>query len=112
METDFLQIADSKGVYRIPFPEITHIESGGAYSTTHTSKGKKYTCCKNLTTLNKQLNGKQEFIRTHKSHIINKNQVVNYIKAKAVIILKNGTAIPLARRRRADFIEWMKKGDR
>ncbi len=110
MQTDFLQLIDTRRVYRIPLPEITHIESGGSYSTAHTKKGKKYTCSKNLKAIVKLLDGKPDFMRTHKSYVINKTQVKEYCKDNAVIVLINGTLIPVARRRRNDFMEWLKKG--
>lgn len=112
METEFLQIIDTRRVYRIPLSEITHVESGGAYSTAHTKKGRKYTCSRNLKSINKQLAGKTDFMRTHKSYIINKTQVKEFIKDNALIVLINGTLIPLARRRRNEFMEWLKKGSK
>ncbi|MGE0636328.1 MAG: LytR/AlgR family response regulator transcription factor [Bacteroidia bacterium] len=110
MQTDFLQLIDTRRVYRIPLPEITHIESGGSYSTVYTQKGKKYTCSKNMKAIEKQLQGKPDFMRTHKSHIINKKQVKEYCKDNALIVLINDTLIPVARRRRNDFMGWLKKG--
>jgi two-component system LytT family response regulator len=110
METEFLHIIDTQRVYRIPLPEITHIESEGAYSTAHTKKGKKYTCSKNLKAIVKLLDGKTDFMRTHKSFVINKKQVKEYYKDNAFIVLINGTLIPVARRRRNEFMVWLKKG--
>ena len=96
-----LQIVEIKNIIRC--------ESDGSYTIFYLTENRKITVSKPLKTFVEMLN-KYEFIRTHKSHLINMNFIVSYEKnSGGFIILKNKTTIPVAVRKKDFVLEQLNK---
>lgn len=50
------------------------------------------------------------FISTHKSHLINKNHIRRYLK-EGEVVMSNGDKVPVARRRKDDFMDVLFNGE-
>ena len=101
-----LKISTSDGILLIPIDDIIRIEASGSYSTILLLDKKKITASKNLSDLEHHLEHYPQFLRIHKSNIININYLERYIKGDGgTAVLKDGAEIEVARRRKDEFLE-------
>ena len=101
-----LKISTSDGILLIPIDDIIRIEASGSYSTILLLDKKKITASKNLSDLEHHLEHYPQFLRIHKSNIININYLERYIRGDGgTAILKDGAEIEVARRRKDEFLE-------
>jgi two-component system LytT family response regulator len=49
------------------------------------------------------------FVRAHKTHLVNLNYVVAFLKSGSLLNLKNGEQIPVSRRRKENVMERLKR---
>lgn len=88
---------------RIHFVEIQHIVSckgEASYTTIYTSDGNKYLVSKPLIEYTDILT-EYGFLRTHKSHIVNRSHISTFIKTDGgYLLMSNGSNIPVSRRKR------------
>ncbi|MBK7690584.1 MAG: LytTR family transcriptional regulator [Bacteroidetes bacterium] len=50
----------------------------------------------------------QSFFRVHHSYIINKSYLKNYVRGEGgSVILLDGSEIPVSKRKKSEFIEWL-----
>lgn len=103
--SDFL-LVPSKGIQlSIHTDEILYLESEGAY--THVVTGNdRYITSKNIGYYEKVLPAKR-FVRSHHSFIVNLSRIQAFKKGRSgVLILRNGTEIPVSQRRMNDFRDY------
>ena len=97
---------DKSRILLIPINDIIRIEASGSYSTILLLDKKKITASKNLSDLEHHLEHYPQFLRIHKSNIININYLERYIKGDGgTAVLKDGAEIEVARRRKDEFLE-------
>ena len=103
---DRIVINTMKDAKLIVLDEIFYIESENIYSTFHLVGDKKITCSqKNLSDYEELLSDKG-FFRTHRSFLVNMKQIESLLKIEGgEILLKNKITLPLARRRKEDFLK-------
>lgn len=109
METNEIKniVVSVKGYqYVISISDIVAIEAQESYCTIHT-RDKKYTVSKNLKHFERNLEGIDNFIRVHKSWIINKNTIVNYSKSDLLINLQGEVSAKLSKYKKTEFEELM-----
>ncbi len=97
-----IAIADKGHQHIIPTEEIIAIEAQEAYCIIHT-KDKKYTASKNLKHFETMLEGIADFIRVHKSWIINTLHLSHYSKSDLSIHLSTGIVAKLSKYKKAEF---------
>lgn len=90
----------------IELKNIYYLEAESLYTTFYLKDGKKITCSqKNLKDYEELLSDKG-FFRTHRSYLVNVNEVDYVDKSEGnEVILKNKMSIPLARRRKEEFLK-------
>ena len=49
------------------------------------------------------------FFRAHQSYIVNREQVKRYSKPDSSVMLSSGVHLPVAKRRRTEFLEWLSR---
>ena len=54
---------------------------------------------------NEELLTEYNFIRTHKSHLINIKHIKSYLRNEGVIIMSDGSKIPVSRRKKDKIVE-------
>lgn len=89
----FLLIKEHGETIPIAHSKIEYIEGNGAYSIIHLLGDKNYTTAKTLKTLETLMGF--EFIRIHKSYLVNKTMIHSFRKESLTTI--NGTSLPVSR---------------
>ena len=89
----------------LPVKDIVRLESDGNYTHFHLIAGRKIIASKHLKHYDEMMLG-HNFMRVHKSHIINLNFVTRYMKGEGgAIQLSTGEQVPLSRRRKDLFLD-------
>ena len=96
-----------KGELHLMLKDIVVIEGDRNYSYVHLTKNKKELISKTLSHLEELLEDKG-FFRCHKSYLINKTHLVSNRNSFSVL-LSNGTIVPISRRKKEAFKEWIEK---
>ena len=78
-------------------PEITCLEGEGNYTYIHTFSGKKYHVSKTIKNLHSHLNWNDNFLRIHKSYLINTDHIMNYIDQDRIIKMAGGKEVFVSR---------------
>jgi two-component system LytT family response regulator len=90
----------------LDFSEIVRCHADGSYCRLITKKGKVYLVSKTISRFCKAL-PPGRFIRTHQSHLV-RYSVISEVQ-KDVVVLNDGTEIPLARARRKEVLAQIKQ---
>jgi len=94
----------SNGYEYINLQDIEYLAAEGAYVNIVLTNAREIMVSKNLKHFETLLEGFEQFIRVHRSFIINKNHVKSVGKGeKTMIIMQSNQAIDLARDRKQDF---------
>lgn len=103
-----LLLRTSKGVQAIDIQNIVRVEAISNYSKLYFSNGETLLIAKVLRLLEAQLSS-QQFIRVHRTHIVNRSFIQQYLSGKAGRVqLLNGEFIEVSKRKKADFLKcWM-----
>lgn len=92
------------GFEYVPLKEIEYLEADGSYTHIFLINGKQKTASKNLKFFENALENQRNFIRVHRSSVINIDNMRSFTKAaRGTIIMKTGKEIDLARDRRQMF---------
>ncbi|ALL07478.1 two-component system response regulator [Pedobacter sp. PACM 27299] len=103
-----ISLPNGQGYSLIDINDIIHIEADSNYSVFHLSNKEKITVSKVLKEYEEIL-PEQQFVRIHKSSIVNLNYLKEYNSKNGVeVLLKNGEKIAVSRRRASDFAEKVK----
>ena len=86
----------------IPIESIIAIEAQESYCIIHTTE-KKIVASKNLKHFETVLESLPQFIRVHKSWMVNKEHIKNYSKSDLSIQLSNGVTTKLSKYKKAEF---------
>ncbi len=101
-ETKERQIALStmQGIFIFMLDDIICCEADGCYATLYVKDDKKFLITRPLKEL-EELIDDPNFIRTHKSFLVNKKHIKNYLRAEGgTLVLSNQMKIPVSRRKR------------
>ncbi len=92
-ESQNLIIKDGHAMAQIPYGDILYLEAEGNYTFLHSNTGKKRLIRSVITDLHQQLPA-QDFIRIHRSYVINKNHITEY---KSSIVHIQEIKLPVGR---------------
>lgn len=88
--------------------DIIKLQADGSYTTIFTLDGKKHTSSYALQYWEEKLPA--HFFRVHHSHLINLNNVVQYVSGRGgYVILTDGSHVDVAQRKKTEFLEKMGK---
>ncbi len=113
---DKLVLHTAGGVHFLPLADIVRLESSGSYTTIETIQGEKIMVSSNLgnfdhLTSDFEINVpiSELFFRVHQSHIVRISMVRQLLKQPDgdFAVLNNGVKIPIARRRKEEFLALM-----
>lgn len=103
-----IEVASTTGRVFLLARDIRRIEADGGYCTIHTAQRERHVASRNLGHFEELLSA-TVFFRCHHSHLVNLTHVRGFTHSDGgAIVLDDGTIVPLASRRRADFDERMK----
>jgi len=107
-----IAIPSSNSTEFVRIDEILHIEASGSYTKFYLAANKKAIASKRIKEFEVLLND-QSFFRVHNSHLVNLNHVKRYYKGQSwMIVLSDGSEVPLSRRRKQFFDDLMKESSK
>jgi two-component system, LytTR family, response regulator len=106
---DKIPLSTSNGLVFVKLADIMYCESSGNYTNFYLSDHKKIMVCRQLGEYEKLLS-ETSFIRIHDKYIIQLAYIKEYIKGSGgSIVLENGQEIPVATRRKEEFLARFEK---
>lgn len=107
--TDKIPLATGSGMLFVKITDILYCESSGNYTHFFLQDGRKVVVSRQLGEYEKLL-PENNFMRIHDKYIINLAYIKEYIKGSGgEVILENGKEIPVASRRKEDFLARFEK---
>lgn len=103
-EQDFITLNTSNNIYKVFWKDLMFCESEGNYTTVVINNGKKIVASKTLKDI-EELLPSENFLRVHRSFLVNKNFIMEFNKIKNEIILQEGIAIPVSKGRKQELLE-------
>ncbi len=95
-----LALPSNEGIHFLMPAEIIRCEASGNYTIFYVNGGKQRMTSRTLGEY-EELLGPFHFIRTHKSHLVNRDYI-SYIDHNGFVILKDSTRVEVSRRRKAE----------
>lgn len=100
-----LPLPTHEGFVFVDYDDIMHAEADRSYATFFLTNHQKIMVSKPLGDFEERLTS-HNFIRVHKSHIINMNQVSLYVRGEGgYVVMSDQASIPVSRSRKDDFLE-------
>lgn len=96
---DKLVLSTAEGINVVSIQNIIHCQSDDYYTRFFFEDRKNLLVSKTLKEY-EQILKDHNFIRPHKSHLINIRHIKSYIKSESYIVLTDGSQIPVSRRKR------------
>jgi two-component system LytT family response regulator len=103
-KTKVLCLPHQGGNEYIPLEEIIYLEADGSYVRVNCSNERNRFVSKNLKYFENILEDVPQFLRTHRSFILNMSYIAFHSRAEGNIYLKNGVQIPISRERKQSVI--------
>jgi len=103
-----LALPTREGVHYLYPQDIIRCEALGNYTRFHTSDSRLFLISRTLREYDELLSP-YGFIRTHKTHLVNKTYI-SFIDHDGFIILRDATRIEVSRRRKEEVMAMLKKG--
>ncbi|MEA5459887.1 LytTR family DNA-binding domain-containing protein [Arcicella sp. LKC2W] len=103
-----LAVPTQQGLEMIEIQEIIHCEAANGYTIIHLQEGKPLMSSRDLKTYQELLED-YDFYRIHDSHLIAHFHVQKVLNEDGgIVVMSSDTKLPIARRRKSDFLEWLK----
>jgi two-component system LytT family response regulator len=96
-----IALSDTSKTEFVPISAIAWLESKGSYTVFHLEDKRQFTRSKNLKYFEDALMSYPQFIRVHKSYLINRDQVKAFRKNSQELELFNGDNVPVSIRYRS-----------
>jgi two-component system LytT family response regulator len=97
-------LSTSEMIHVIHVDEIIRCESDNYYTMFFFTDGRRLLVSKTLKE-NEEILSRYDFIRPHKSHLVNKKYIKSYLRHEGgAIIMIDGTKVPVSRRKRDDIM--------
>jgi len=91
-----IALSDNNATRFVSLDEIAYLESKGSYTIFHLQDRQRYTKSRNLKYFEDALQPHTQFVRVHKSFIVNRRQVKAYRKASQDLEFFNGEIVPMS----------------
>ena len=105
-----IALPSGRGMDFVDAAQIMYCTAESNYTHVILSDGKKYTLSKTLKDVEQMLEN-LDFFRIHQSHLINFTYLQRYMSDDGgYVIMRDGTSIPIAKRRKEEFLAKMKLG--
>jgi two-component system, LytTR family, response regulator len=105
-----IALPSGRGMDFVEASQIMYCIAESNYTQVVLAEGKKYTLSKTLKDVEQMLEP-LDFFRIHQSHLINFSYLQRYIRDDGgYVVMRDGTHIPIAKRRKEEFLAKMKWG--
>lgn len=107
--TTHIILSEGGTKHLLPVDEIIHVQAARVYSVFYVGRpARQYVSSTNIGKIMQQLDP-QQFMRVHKSHIVNLNEVHRYQPARGgKVILSNSTVISVAQRKKTQLLQHLR----
>lgn len=103
-----LAIPTQQGLEMIEIQEIMRCEAANGYTIIHLRNDKPILSSRDLKTYQELLED-YDFFRIHDSHLVSHLHVQKVLNEDGgMVVMSNEAKLPIARRRKSDFLEWIK----
>lgn len=107
---NILCVPVQSGFDYLPIDEIEYLEADGSYVKIFCTDQRSKTVSKNLKYFETALADNTNFLRSHRSFLVNMNEVVSYLKSDGGNLqLRSGQLIPVSRERKQDVQDFLNK---
>lgn len=101
---DKIALPSSEGLIFLKLSEIVRLEADASYTTFFSIQKEKVTVSRNMKDF-EELLPKDNFFRTHQSHMVNVHYVKKYLREDGgYALMEDGSKIMIARRRKDEFL--------
>lgn len=101
-------IPDSNGIVFVEIAELVYLDASGAYTHVYLSNQRKITTSKKLKYFEERLADMPQFMRIHRSHIVNLQHVIKFTRTEGgEVLLSSGTLLPVSRDKANELIAQM-----
>lgn len=100
-----LVVHTSEAIYVLQLDEITYIKAENNYSVIHFEEMSKLLVSKSLVHFERELCSTNDFIRTHKSYIVNVNRIRSVCHSGEIEMDGTQIGIPLSRRKKKQIMQ-------
>ena len=97
-------ISTSDKIHLIEVDNIIRCESDNYYTIIYFKDGTNLLVSKTLKEMEQKLE-EYDFVRTHKSHLVNMRCIMNFIKDEMMVLLTDGTKVPVSKRKKERILE-------
>lgn len=99
-----ISISTADKIHLIDVDNIIRCESDNYYTIIHFKDGNSLMVSKTLKEMEQKLE-EFDFVRTHKSHLVNIRCIMNFIKDDMMVVLTDGCKIPVSKRKKEKIME-------
>lgn len=99
----------SEGLIFVEINDIVMFEADRVYTHAFLKNGSKFTVSKPMRAFEDILSAHSFIYRPHRSYLINLNHIKKYIRGESTVIMDNGQLVSIARERKSEFEEALKK---
>lgn len=99
-----ISISTSDKIHLIEVDDIIRCESDNYYTNIYFKDGTNLLVSKTLKEMEQKLE-EYDFVRTHKSHLVNMRCIMNFIKDEMMVLLTDGTKVPVSKRKKERILE-------
>ncbi len=98
-----LVLRDTENFHIVPIDQIIRLQAEGSYTRFYLANSREILVSKNLKEYEKLLQV-AGFFRSHHSHLVHLDYIVRLNRADSVLILQNGTELPVSTRKKEQLI--------
>ncbi|MFK7808083.1 MAG: LytR/AlgR family response regulator transcription factor [Saprospiraceae bacterium] len=99
-----------EGIQFEPVQQIVSLEAQGNYTALHFTGGRQLLVCKTLMEIEQMLNNSFQFVRIHRSFIVNLNRIMKYVRGKGgYVVMDDGSSRTVSNGKREDFFRAIKR---
>ena len=99
-----ISISTSDKIHLIEVDDIIRCESDNYYTIIYFKDGTSLLVSKTLKEMEQKLE-EYDFVRTHKSHLVNMRCIMNFIKDEMMVLLTDGVKVPVSKRKKEKILE-------
>lgn len=98
-----ISLSTTDKIHLIEVDDIVRCESDNYYTIIHFKNGTNMLVSKTLKEIEQKLE-EFDFVRTHKSHLVNIRCILNFIKDEMVVLMSDGSKVPVSKRKKENIL--------
>mgnify|MGYP003444616460 CR=1 FL=1 len=98
-----ISLSTTDKIHLIEVDDIVRCESDNYYTIIHFKNGTNMMVSKTLKEIEQKLE-EFDFVRTHKSHLVNIRCILNFIKDEMVVLMSDGSKVPVSKRKKENIL--------